>query len=100
MWTNPLSKRPWVVHKFGGTSVANAECYRRVVDVLENENLLTSKLQGTGQGVVREIFNFFKTYFILFFLFFLFYVLNSMFILFFLSLQGCFNNDWNYRCST
>jgi len=29
----PLS--PWVVHKFGGSSVADAACFRRVADILE-----------------------------------------------------------------
>ena len=26
---------PWVVHKFGGSSVANADCFRRVAAILE-----------------------------------------------------------------
>ncbi len=27
--------QPWTVHKFGGTSVADAECFRRVADIVE-----------------------------------------------------------------
>ncbi len=27
----------WVVHKFGGSSVADAECFRRVADILESQ---------------------------------------------------------------
>jgi len=36
---------PWVVHKFGGSSVADADCFRRVADILES-------LPGTRLGVV------------------------------------------------
>ncbi len=28
-------KEPWVVHKFGGSSVADAACFRRVADIIE-----------------------------------------------------------------
>ncbi|MGZ5537901.1 MAG: amino acid kinase family protein, partial [Chthoniobacterales bacterium] len=30
--------QPWVVHKFGGTSLADAERYRQVVTILRSEN--------------------------------------------------------------
>ena len=36
---------PWVVHKFGGSSVADADCFRRVAAILES-------LPGTRLGVV------------------------------------------------
>jgi aspartokinase/homoserine dehydrogenase 1 len=36
---------PWVVHKFGGSSVADADCFRRVAIILES-------LPGTRLGVV------------------------------------------------
>ncbi len=36
---------PWVVHKFGGSSVADADCFRRVATILES-------LPGTRLGVV------------------------------------------------
>ena len=29
-----LNPAPWVVHKFGGSSVADADCFRRVADIL------------------------------------------------------------------
>jgi aspartokinase/homoserine dehydrogenase 1 len=32
-----MAKNPWVVHKFGGTSVANSDRYRNVVTILEKE---------------------------------------------------------------
>jgi aspartokinase len=30
----PLDSVPWIVHKFGGSSVADADCFRRVADIL------------------------------------------------------------------
>ena len=27
----------WVVHKFGGSSVADADCFRKVADILESQ---------------------------------------------------------------
>jgi bifunctional aspartokinase / homoserine dehydrogenase 1 len=32
-----FSNLPWQVHKFGGTSVANADCYRRVAKIVEEQ---------------------------------------------------------------
>ena len=31
------SSSPWVVHKFGGSSVADAACFRRVADILDSQ---------------------------------------------------------------
>src|SRR5438132_11406644 len=31
-----LNPAPWVVHKFGGSSVADADCFRRVAAILES----------------------------------------------------------------
>jgi len=36
---------PWIVHKFGGSSVADADCFRRVADIIESQ-------KGPRQGVV------------------------------------------------
>src|SRR6201997_5894801 len=36
---------PWVVHKFGGSSVADADCFRRVAAIIES-------LPATRVGVV------------------------------------------------
>ena len=33
-----VSNRNWVVHKFGGTSVANAECFRRVARLMHDQS--------------------------------------------------------------
>jgi bifunctional aspartokinase / homoserine dehydrogenase 1 len=31
---DPMAHNPWLVHKFGGTSMADADCFRRVADIL------------------------------------------------------------------
>jgi len=36
---------PWIVHKFGGSSVADADCFRRVADIIDGQ-------PGPRQGVV------------------------------------------------
>ncbi|MCP5467172.1 MAG: bifunctional aspartate kinase/homoserine dehydrogenase I [Steroidobacteraceae bacterium] len=33
----PAPSSPWVVHKFGGSSVADADCFRRVAAILESQ---------------------------------------------------------------
>lgn len=35
--SNPPLNTPWIVHKFGGTSVANAERYRKVAEIMASE---------------------------------------------------------------
>lgn len=40
-----MSAENWKIHKFGGTSLADADCFRRVADIL-------LKLDDTRQGVV------------------------------------------------
>jgi len=55
MWgpgSSSLLKGPWGVHKFGGTSVANATCYRQVATVLASEAAAT-KIPSAKQGAVR-----------------------------------------------
>ena len=32
-----LDEKFWLVHKFGGTSVANADCFRKVATIIENQ---------------------------------------------------------------
>lgn len=32
-----MTASDWIVHKFGGSSVADAECFRRVADILESQ---------------------------------------------------------------
>ena len=31
-----MTNSDWTVHKFGGSSLANADCFRRVADILDN----------------------------------------------------------------
>src|SRR6201992_4376588 len=45
MTTSQPQAEPWVVHKFGGSSVANADCFRRVAAILDS-------LPGSRLGVV------------------------------------------------
>ena len=33
------SNLPWVVHKFGGSSVADAQCFERVARIIESPTL-------------------------------------------------------------
>jgi bifunctional aspartokinase / homoserine dehydrogenase 1 len=42
--TSPAAS-PWIVHKFGGSSVADADCFRRVADIIESQS-------SPRQGVV------------------------------------------------
>jgi aspartokinase len=35
-WTG-FAGKTWQVHKFGGTSVANANCYRKVAEIVEEQ---------------------------------------------------------------
>jgi len=51
---------PWVVHKFGGSSVADAECFRRVASILESipgERLavVLSACRGVTDALLRLI---------------------------------------------
>jgi aspartokinase/homoserine dehydrogenase 1 len=41
----PPGASPWIVHKFGGSSVADADCFKRVADIIEAQ-------KGPRQGVV------------------------------------------------
>ncbi len=36
--STPAHASSWVVHKFGGSSVADADCFRRVAEILERES--------------------------------------------------------------
>ena len=40
----------WIVHKFGGSSVADASCFRRVADIIESSsNPREAVLQGLAK---------------------------------------------------
>ena len=50
----------WKVHKFGGTSVADAQCYRRVADIVldqgnENQAVVVSAMKGTTDQLFELI---------------------------------------------
>src|SRR6185437_2203759 len=44
----------WAVHKFGGSSVADAQCFERVARIVESQQLLQPATTSThGPGAVR-----------------------------------------------
>jgi bifunctional aspartokinase / homoserine dehydrogenase 1 len=57
----PLSHSQWIVHKFGGTSVANAERYRHVAAVLDAERhdarpaVVVSAMSGVTDMLLRAV---------------------------------------------
>src|SRR6202000_2418149 len=51
---------PWVVHKFGGSSVADADCFRKVATILESAPparlaAVLSACTGATDGVLRLV---------------------------------------------
>jgi bifunctional aspartokinase / homoserine dehydrogenase 1 len=56
-----VTPTPWVVHKFGGTSVASAERYRNVATILETERrdgrpaVVVSAMSGVTDALVRAV---------------------------------------------
>src|SRR3979490_770528 len=60
MPTNQAPADPWVVHKFGGSSVADADCFRRVATILDSlpsqrQSVLLSACRGVTDGLLRLI---------------------------------------------
>ena len=50
----------WVVHKFGGSSVADAECFRRVADIIESQppgpqGIVLSACRGVTDALLRLV---------------------------------------------
>ncbi|MEP7245995.1 MAG: bifunctional aspartate kinase/homoserine dehydrogenase I, partial [Gammaproteobacteria bacterium] len=50
----------WVVHKFGGSSVADADCFRRVADILDSQapgrlGVVLSACRGVTDGLLRLV---------------------------------------------
>ena len=50
----------WVVHKFGGSSVADAACFRRVAEIVEaspnpREAIVLSACRGVTDGLLHLI---------------------------------------------
>ncbi|MGB6605095.1 MAG: bifunctional aspartate kinase/homoserine dehydrogenase I [Steroidobacteraceae bacterium] len=51
---------PWVVHKFGGSSVADADCFRRVAEILESApgarlGVVLSACRGVTDALLRLV---------------------------------------------
>ncbi len=51
---------PWVVHKFGGSSVADADCFRRVAAILESApagrlGVVLSACKGVTDALLRLV---------------------------------------------
>jgi aspartokinase/homoserine dehydrogenase 1 len=60
MAINPVRAEPWVVHKFGGSSVADADCFRRVAAILdclpgERLGVVLSACRGVTDALLRLI---------------------------------------------
>jgi bifunctional aspartokinase / homoserine dehydrogenase 1 len=56
----PPPPAPWVVHKFGGSSVADADCFRRVAEILESQPQLRlavvlSACRGVTDALLRLV---------------------------------------------
>ncbi len=50
----------WIVHKFGGSSIANADCFRRVADIVESsanlrEAVVLSACRGVTDGLLELV---------------------------------------------
>jgi len=51
---------PWVVHKFGGSSVADAQCFQRVAEIIESQpqerlGIVLSACKGVTDGLLRLV---------------------------------------------
>lgn len=54
------ASRPWVVHKFGGSSVADAQCFQRVADIIESQTegrlgVVLSACKGVTDGLLALV---------------------------------------------
>ena len=50
----------WIVHKFGGSSVADADCFRRVADIIESspharEAVVLSACRGVTDALLNAV---------------------------------------------
>src|SRR3981189_2291725 len=60
MVTNQAPAEPWVVHKFGGSSVADADCFRRVATILDSLpaqrlGIVLSACHGVTDALLRLV---------------------------------------------
>ena len=57
---NQAPAEPWVVHKFGGSSVADADCFRRVATILDSLpaprlGVVLSACRGVTDALLRLV---------------------------------------------
>lgn len=55
-----MERAPWKIHKFGGSSLADAECFRRVADILKNQpkrplGVVVSAMRGTTDALLALV---------------------------------------------
>jgi aspartokinase/homoserine dehydrogenase 1 len=54
-----MAKAPWTVHKFGGSSVADADCFRRVAQIVAgggpNQAVVLSACKGVTDGLLELV---------------------------------------------
>jgi len=55
-----VERAPWKIHKFGGSSLADAECFRRVADILKNQpkrplGVVVSAMRGTTDALLALV---------------------------------------------
>jgi aspartokinase/homoserine dehydrogenase 1 len=60
MANNQAPAEPWVVHKFGGSSVADADCFRRVAAILDSQpqrrlGVVLSACRGVTDALLRLV---------------------------------------------
>jgi aspartokinase/homoserine dehydrogenase 1 len=60
MANHPVPSEPWVVHKFGGSSVADADCFRRVAAILDSVpsrrlGVVLSACRGVTDALLRLV---------------------------------------------
>lgn len=60
MVNHPVPSEPWVVHKFGGSSVADADCFRRVAAILDSIpsrrlGVVLSACRGVTDALLRLV---------------------------------------------
>src|SRR5215813_3584250 len=60
MVNHPIPAEPWVVHKLGGSSVADADCFRRVAAILDSLptqrlGVVLSACRGVTDALLRLV---------------------------------------------
>ena len=55
-----MERAPWKIHKFGGSSLADAGCFRRVADILKHQpgrplGIVVSAMRGTTDALLALV---------------------------------------------